>query len=508
MISRTDPGRLITEPLVHADVPIGSLVMATRGRGGRFAPAEHRLLQDLGNQVASALHQERLDHELRASRERLVLAREEERRMLRRTLHDDVGPTMAAIPLRTETVRRLLATQTPAVAEVLDRIERDATRAAETVRQLAYDLRPPVLDELGLIAALEQHILALAPLVVHLEADGVRSGQPSLAAAVEVAAYRVVSAALDNAARHAGAQACWVSLRFARWCAPDRGGRRRRRPAGRLPRRGGNHCHARASRRTRRTTAPWRPGTAGAPWCARACRWAGRQHERESIPVLVVDDHPLYREGLVGLLDTTDDLVVVGQAGDGLEAVRLAAELAPDVVVMDVTMPGLDGIEATRRIVSAATRVRVLVLSMLDDASVADAIAAGAHGYVVKSSTPDAGAGRHPLGRSRGLHLLGIPGCPARRDGRWWPEPGAVRRTDHTRARGARAAREGLGQPPNRSTTRSRGQNSPQPRVDHPGQAAGRRSRSRDREGEAGRAGLSLTRGWFACSPPTRYGVP
>jgi len=109
-----------------------------------------------------------------------------------------------------------------------------------------------------------------------------------------------------------------------------------------------------------------------------------------SFRVLVVDDHPLYREGLVGLLGTTDDLVVVGQAADGLAAVRLAAELAPDVVVMDLAMPGLDGIEATRRIVSATPHTRVVVLTMADDASVADAVAAGARGYVVKSSTPDA----------------------------------------------------------------------------------------------------------------------
>lgn len=104
--------------------------------------------------------------------------------------------------------------------------------------------------------------------------------------------------------------------------------------------------------------------------------------------VLVVDDHPLYREGLVGLLGTTDDLIVVGQAADGIEAVRLAAESSPDVVVMDVTMPELNGIEATRQIVAAAPHVRVLVLTMADDAGVADAVAAGARGYVVKSSTP------------------------------------------------------------------------------------------------------------------------
>lgn len=106
--------------------------------------------------------------------------------------------------------------------------------------------------------------------------------------------------------------------------------------------------------------------------------------------VLVVDDHPLYREGLVGLLGTTEDLIVVGQAADGIEAVRLASECSPDVVVMDVTMPGLDGIEATRRIVAAAPDVRVLVLTMTDDAGVAEAVAAGARGYVAKSATPAA----------------------------------------------------------------------------------------------------------------------
>jgi signal transduction histidine kinase len=208
-----EPGRLLTVPLAHADLALGSLVVATRGRGGRFAPAERRLLQDLGNQVASALHQERLDEEVRASRERLVLAREEERQMLRRTLHDEVGPTMAAIGLRTETVRRLMPDTPAEVAAVLDRIEHDATRAADAVRRLAYDLRPPVLDDLGLARALEEQVAGVAPLEVHLDTGGIAPDRPPLPAAVEVAAYRISSGALANAARHAGARACWVTLR-------------------------------------------------------------------------------------------------------------------------------------------------------------------------------------------------------------------------------------------------------------------------------------------------------
>ncbi|MHA6523465.1 sensor histidine kinase [Tessaracoccus sp. G1721] len=210
-----DEARLRVTPLVHADVTLGSLVVATRGRGGGFAPAERRLLQDLGNQVASALHEEGLDREVRASRQRLILAREDERRMLRRTLHDDVGPTIASIPLRAETVRRLMASRgaSAEVAGILDRIEQDAGRAADAVRHLAYDLRPPVLDDLGLASALEELALGLAPLAVHLDPGGLGSPGAPLPPAVEVATYRIVSSALANASRHAQAQSCWVTLR-------------------------------------------------------------------------------------------------------------------------------------------------------------------------------------------------------------------------------------------------------------------------------------------------------
>jgi DNA-binding NarL/FixJ family response regulator len=109
----------------------------------------------------------------------------------------------------------------------------------------------------------------------------------------------------------------------------------------------------------------------------------------DPVTVVVADDHPLYREGLIGLIGTTE-LVVVGEAADGAEAVRVAAELNPEVVVMDVNMPVLNGIEATRRIVAAAPQVRVLMLTMLEDETVVEALRAGARGYVVKSSSPAA----------------------------------------------------------------------------------------------------------------------
>lgn len=106
-----------------------------------------------------------------------------------------------------------------------------------------------------------------------------------------------------------------------------------------------------------------------------------------AIRVLVVDDHPTFRRGLTALFDSVEDVELVGEASDGEKALALTAELLPDVVVMDLNMPGLNGVEATRRIVAAHPTIAVLVLTMLDeDDSVFAAMRAGARGYVVKGA--------------------------------------------------------------------------------------------------------------------------
>ncbi len=208
-----DPDRILVEPLRHGDATLGRLEVGTRGRGERFTAAERRLLQDLAAQITVAWRDEQLDREVRASRERLVLAREEERRMLRRTLHDEVGPTIAALSLRAETVKNLVGPETSDdVTRVLDRIEQDATQAAEMVRRLAYDLRPPSLDESGLAEALREQFAAIARPTVHFAADPLSTDGVPLPAAVEAAAYRIAIAAVANVVRHAGADSCWVRL--------------------------------------------------------------------------------------------------------------------------------------------------------------------------------------------------------------------------------------------------------------------------------------------------------
>jgi len=101
--------------------------------------------------------------------------------------------------------------------------------------------------------------------------------------------------------------------------------------------------------------------------------------------VLLVDDHPLVRAGLNTLISTTDDLKIIGEAASGEQAVTMADELAPHVVLMDLSMPGIGGVEATRRILDAHPEIHVVVLtSFADQERVADALAAGAVGYLLK----------------------------------------------------------------------------------------------------------------------------
>ena len=108
------------------------------------------------------------------------------------------------------------------------------------------------------------------------------------------------------------------------------------------------------------------------------------------IRVLVADDHPIVRSGIVGLLADAHDIDVVGTAADGAEAVRLAAQLAPDVVLMDLRMPHLDGDEATARILAERPATRVVILTTYEsDASILTAIEAGASGYLLKAAPPE-----------------------------------------------------------------------------------------------------------------------
>lgn len=110
----------------------------------------------------------------------------------------------------------------------------------------------------------------------------------------------------------------------------------------------------------------------------------------DPIRVLIADDHPLFRHGIRSLLSATADFQVVGEAAAGDEAIRLAETLQPDVIVMDIQMPNVNGIEATRQIVRESPNIRILIVTLFeDDASVFTALRAGARGYVLKDAEKD-----------------------------------------------------------------------------------------------------------------------
>jgi signal transduction histidine kinase len=157
----------------------------------------------------------RLTADLQRSRERLVTAREEERRRLRRDLHDGLGPALASLTLKLDAARNLLARDPAATGALLLELKTQTQTAIADIRRLVYDLRPPALDELGLISAIREHAardVSATGLHVSVEAP---DHLPPLPAAVEVAAYRIALEAMTNVVRHAHARQCVIRLSLA-----------------------------------------------------------------------------------------------------------------------------------------------------------------------------------------------------------------------------------------------------------------------------------------------------
>lgn len=195
-------------PLVHQGQDLGDLVVGRRPGEHTLAPADRRLLEDVARQVAVAAANVALTEQLVRSRERVINAAEEERRRLRRDLHDGLGPVLTAAATRVDASRNLLRRNPEEADELLRQVRADLTGALEDLRRLVYALRPPALDQLGLLGAIREHVRgATIPVVLRLP-----ERLPELPAAIEVTAYRIVSEAVTNVARHARAWNCTVSI--------------------------------------------------------------------------------------------------------------------------------------------------------------------------------------------------------------------------------------------------------------------------------------------------------
>jgi signal transduction histidine kinase len=204
-------GNAVALPLVYQAEAVGQLLVAPRAVNEPFTPAERRLLEEIAVQAGVAAHAVRLTADLQRSRERLVAAREEERRRLRRDLHDGLGPQLASLTLTIAAARELLRHDTDAADRLLQELTVHTQAAIADIRRVVYDLRPPALDDLGLVLALREQAAHYRQAGTRITIDA-PDKLPPLPAAVEVATYRIVQEALTNVVRHAEAQTCTVRL--------------------------------------------------------------------------------------------------------------------------------------------------------------------------------------------------------------------------------------------------------------------------------------------------------
>lgn len=223
------PG-VIRLPLVYQAESVGELVVAPRGPGEIFSAADRQLLEDLARQIGVAAHTVRLTADLQRSRERIVSAREEERRRLRRDLHDGLGAQLAALAIQAGSLRTSIPRDPSGAQEQAAELRTELRAAVADIRRLVHGLRPPALDELGLIGALRERAARYetggdvhasggehpgdATLAVRVTAA---PDLPMLPAAVEVAVYRIAEEAVANVAKHAAASICQVRLEAADW---------------------------------------------------------------------------------------------------------------------------------------------------------------------------------------------------------------------------------------------------------------------------------------------------
>jgi signal transduction histidine kinase len=212
-VSSQPTGQINPFPIMYQGVQLGTLLACARAGENAFSMPDQRLLRDFARQAGIAIHAVTLAQDLQRSREELVTAREEERRRLRRDMHDGLGPSLATISIQSETARSLLRNQPEAAEAMLDELTNQAQSTMQDVRRLIHALRPPVLDDLGLVSGLNALAASFSQSGVSIS---VRSANklPEMPAAYEVAIYRIVQETLTNVVKHARANTCIIRLIF------------------------------------------------------------------------------------------------------------------------------------------------------------------------------------------------------------------------------------------------------------------------------------------------------
>jgi two-component system NarL family sensor kinase len=204
--------QMLRLPLIYQGETVGQFVLAPRQGEVQLTRVDRHLLEDLARHAGVIAHAVRLTSDVRRSRERIVVAREEERRRLRRDLHDGLGPLLASLTLTLAAAREYLPHDPVTTDTLLQELATQVQGAVADIRRLVYELRPPALDDLGLVGALRDQAARSTQGGLQVNVEAPTEVDP-LPAAVEVAAYRICFEALTNVVRHAQASNCTIVLR-------------------------------------------------------------------------------------------------------------------------------------------------------------------------------------------------------------------------------------------------------------------------------------------------------
>jgi PAS domain S-box-containing protein len=371
--------------------------------------AESGAVVELQASTRDVTQRQRVAEQLRAMTVELVQAEERERRRLAQILHDNLQQLLVAakILFATLSIEAVRADDRP----TMDKIKDHLNKALDASRSLTAELSPPILEG-GLPASLRwlaQWVKARLGLEVELQINDRVEASPG----ARLLLFQAARELLSNVAEHAGVRQAELALEEAgdellRITVTDHGAgfdpaapRALGRPTGgfgiaslreKLERIGGSveidAAPGKGANITLYAPRQLEPRVEPAPATsvAKPASPAG-----STIRAVIVDDHRMVREGFARLLADTPDITVVGQAQDGLQAVEMARKLHPDVMVMDITMPRMNGIEATRIITAEQPQCRVVGLSMYTAAEMEKAMtAAGAVAYLPKDGPPDA----------------------------------------------------------------------------------------------------------------------